>query len=382
MPPEWRRLIESIHDAPPRAVLAVTGGGNSALNDLLIVPGASRTVLEAIVPYAAASVSAWLGRTPDQYCCEETALAMASVAYRRAQCLETDDGVPLVGIGCTASIVSDRPKRGEHRAFIAAQSATSTLCLSLVLAKDARDREEEDFLVGRVVLAALAIACGLDNIPALELHGTERLATEAERADPLLAAVWHAAAPLAWSLPDGRLEPSPLVPPKGLLCGSFNPFHPGHAELKTAAEQRLAGPVHYELSLANVDKPPLDYLTIARRRSQFRDSPLALTHAPTFVEKARVFPGIVFVVGVDTAERIVHPRYYGGSAEAMQRALGEIRQAGCRFLVAGRLMKERFVRLSDISLPAGVIDLFEELPPGEFRRDVSSTELRRVESGV
>ena len=33
------------------AVLVVTGGGAQALADLFAVPGASRTVLEALVPY-------------------------------------------------------------------------------------------------------------------------------------------------------------------------------------------------------------------------------------------------------------------------------------------------------------------------------------------
>ena len=38
-----RKLIEALHGAPGRCVLAVTGGGASALAALLEVPGASRT---------------------------------------------------------------------------------------------------------------------------------------------------------------------------------------------------------------------------------------------------------------------------------------------------------------------------------------------------
>ena len=51
----------------------------------------------------------------------------------------------------------------------------------------------------------------------------------------------------------------------------------------------------------------------------------------TFAEKAQLFPGVVFVVGVDTAERIVQPRFYGDSEERMLQALEQIRQSGCRF---------------------------------------------------
>jgi hypothetical protein len=55
------------------------------------------------------------------------------------------------------------------------------------------------------------------------------------------------------------------------------------------------------------------------------------------VDKARIFPGCWFVVGADTAERIVDPRFYGGDRDSMLLALDAIRRKGCRFLVAPRL---------------------------------------------
>ena len=56
--------------------------------------------------------------------------------------------------------------------------------------------------------------------------------------------------------------------------------------------------------------------------------------APTFIEKARLFPGTVFVVGYDTAARILHPRYYGNSHEALRQGLDGLVKAaeqGTRF---------------------------------------------------
>ena len=100
-----------------------------------------------------------------------------------------------------------------------------------------------------------------------------------------------------------------------------------------------------------------------------------LTREPTFVLKSRLFPQTTFVVGIDTAERIVHPKYYGSEAD-MLAALDEIHSHGCRFLVAGRRDEDHFYTLPDLELPAQVRDLFEELPEQEFRRDISSTELR------
>jgi nicotinamide mononucleotide (NMN) deamidase PncC len=49
-------LIRQIHAAAVRMVLAISGGGSSAIGELLAVPGASRTVLEAVVPYSAAAL--------------------------------------------------------------------------------------------------------------------------------------------------------------------------------------------------------------------------------------------------------------------------------------------------------------------------------------
>ena len=65
-------------------VIAVTGGGSGAISSLLEVPGASASVLEAIVPYAATALADWLGGTPDHYCSERTARAMAMAAFERA----------------------------------------------------------------------------------------------------------------------------------------------------------------------------------------------------------------------------------------------------------------------------------------------------------
>jgi hypothetical protein len=102
-----------------------------------------------------------------------------------------------------------------------------------------------------------------------------------------------------------------------------------------------------------------------------------LTRAPTYTEKAELFPGCLFVIGADTAERIVQPRFYGDSEQRMADALARFRAANCRFLTAGRLDKAgRFVGLDDLALPAVYRDLFQSIPERAFRMDLSSTELR------
>jgi len=105
-------FILQFHASSWRGVFAITGGGTSSLGLLLSLPGGSRTFLEGIVPYHEASLADWLKKSPEQSCSAVTALAMASAAFQRAEHLLPDaEGEKLFGIGCTASLVSDRPKR-------------------------------------------------------------------------------------------------------------------------------------------------------------------------------------------------------------------------------------------------------------------------------
>ena len=171
--------------------------------------------------------------------------------------------------------------------------------------------------------------------------------------------------------PDG---PRPLL----LLPGSFNPLHTGHRSLAEAASRRTGLAAVFELSVVNADKPALAVEEVRRRLAPFAGAaPLWLTRAPTFVEKAELFPGVVFVVGVDTAERIVQPRFYGGSAAQLDWAMMELRSRNCRFLVAGRVnAKGNFVDLANSLIPVAYRDLFADIPAGEFRVDLCSTQLR------
>ncbi len=365
-------LIEQIHASPLQIVLAATGGGSQAISRLLEVSGASRTVLEAVVPYAGSALAAFLGRPPDQFCSSPTARAMAMAGFQRGGNYQIADLDWLAGVGATAALASDRPKRGPHRLHVAVQTLRRTHAASLTLAKGTRTRSEEERLCAEVILNEIAAAAGLPDRLPLDLRPGEQVEHESATAEPqwveLLRGTRHAVS----------ASPTGVPPRKLLLPGAFNPLHAGHRAMLAVGEEMTGAPAAYELSIENVDKPLLDYLALRERLAALGDQPVWLTRAPTFVKKSRLFPGATFLVGADTITRIADPRYYGDSAQRAAAAIDAIAEQGCQFLVFGRLVGQRFVTLAKLSLPERLRAICHEVPAEAFRNDVSSTELRRA----
>ncbi len=373
------RLIHNLHHpssgTPYQYVAVVTGGGAQAMAWLLGVPGASKAVLEVLVPYHQRSLAEFLGGEPEQNCSGDTSRWMARRALDRARALT--DARPVAGVSCTASLATDRPKKGPHRFHISIATENGVSTWTLTLTKGARDREGEEAVLDAVLLNALAAVFGSTDRVDEGRHAGENVVIDNEPADETLALLYRGEICSLGRTVDGRW--CNAAPAPGLvLAGSFNPLHEGHRGMAWAAMKVADRPIAFEITVDNVDKPSLIVEEVCRRARQFAGQHLLwLTRAPTFAAKAPLFPGSTFVVGYDTADRLVQEKYYGGW-EQMHVALRRIRECGCSFLVAGRFdeSRNRFLTLDDVPIPPEFKELFAAIPESAFRLDVSSTQKR------
>ncbi len=349
----------TLHESPWMGVFYVTGGGVSLLAELLNTAGASATVLEASVPYATTALADVLRRAPDQATSGATARQLAMAAYERAQSL-ADKDAPLFGFGCTASLATNRVKKGAHRAHWAIQTANDTFTFSATF-DGTREEEEAQLLEGiwHALLHCL-ISHNTDvGDEVIELHA---------KATPELSRLLNPAPTRhCVGVHNGRL----------ILPGTFYPWHDGHKEMLAVAEERTGMPGAFELAVRNADKPSLDFLTIQERIDGLGDTPVWLTNTPTFEEKAKLFPGATFVLGVDTMQRISELRFYRNHVDLLERALRTFHDCSVHFLVFGRLMDGHFTTLDDLNLPTTLAQVSSAVPEDAYRNDTSSTAIRQ-----
>ena len=373
-PPGSTDFIARLAAHGARLVVVAAGGGARAIAQLVTTPGSTAVVLEALIPAAREAVDRLLGGRQESYCSARTARRLAITAWQRA----VEYGAPpahAMGAAVVGSLKTVVPKRGAHRVVVAVQTLAVTTVAMLELEKDARSRDAEEHTAAALLLAEIEAALRPEAGP----HGPDGLlpSEHVERERTVAPPAWRAlvdGTSRAVGLGTAHVEPAA---DRLLFPGSFDPLHDGHRAMARIAEEIAERPVEFELSIANVDKPLLDYREIETRSAQFAGRPLWLTRAPTFLEKLALFPRSTFVLGADTFVRLADPRYYGGSADTAAAAVRTIANQARGLIVFGRVREGVFEEPVSLDVPQPLRDISYFVSQREFRLDISSTALRR-----
>lgn len=293
----YTNLVKQINDSPFKVALAFAGGGQSFAYHFMGFGGASKTIVDIRVPYAREALEEFVGHPVEQFVSEQMAREMAVRSFVTA-CKSVEPEL-AVGVGVTCSLATDNEREGRiHRIQIALHCQKYTRTWYKELAQGLLRAEEEEFVCNSVFFALLQLidSPDKDNNMFFAPRTAERWGGKYDSLDTL-----------NYRLP----EQDTMV----IMPGSFNPFHEGHNEMANIAKEITGFDPILEITALNADKGALDYVSLRDRLITIPNWKTAVTHARTFLDKARHFarPGkkIIFVVGADTWNRILNPKYAG-----------------------------------------------------------------------
>ncbi|MDP2218257.1 MAG: hypothetical protein Q8J68_13340 [Methanolobus sp.] len=385
-------IVKQIHASPYMILLSITGGGTGAIGEMLRHGNGSATMIEAIVPYHENALRDFIGKEPERYCSEETAREMAMAAFKRAlEMAHSEKGFRpdyLIGIGATCKLAKEGERETrEHEIHIASQSISGTSTTSLTLLQD-RSREEEEELASTFLIHTIARLCGAGPISLDAISMTEQQVMEKKEAavnqdigELLLSILLKEDSYGKKCITIAHSQKTVPAASGIIFSGSFNPCHKNHAAIAKIAYERYGSPVTFEISLANVDKPPTDFISLENRINSLKTyenegffGNICLTNAPLFADKVLLFPDSRFLIGSDTMNRIFNEKYYR-EGENRVTLIEHFKRHNVSFLIFHR----QDVELGELGIDKDVMEICEIMPHDTYMDDgTSSTRLRKT----
>ena len=133
--------IQNIINSNYQIVFVITGGGSSALSNILNIPGASNIFLEAQIPYNKKTLIEYLNKNVVKSCNAITAVNLADIAFKRAINI-TNKKKLILGVSCTAALKTLRKRKGKDRAHLAIHSQNCKFYKYIYLNQLTREDQE------------------------------------------------------------------------------------------------------------------------------------------------------------------------------------------------------------------------------------------------
>lgn len=389
-------IVQAGIDGKVRVQVAGAASAGRLIHFLTSIPKSSNSFLDGHSSYAYGSTKMHLqGRELGSATGSLNGAGLANVAYLRGQeACENDPAhqayIPKVlGLGVSAAFASGG-RRGGDRIRIAIRTIDSfkEALINFPKGSDAESRSRQHDYADLLMLNAILATAGLEQI-CFDCSELEAEVGVLKNGNLELADVARPKVSTRGTLNvddalfidiDGTaklLEKDSISPEKHVIYpGSFRRFHFGHDCAASAAQLQTDKQVVFEITSNNADpsKPHVSLQDLVQRSLQFRGRwPVILRFGcGKFVEKAKAYGGVDFVVGFDTAIRMVDKAFYNDSWQEASDSLDFLMRTGCRFHVLGRKTDHGFETADDISCKRKHHGLFHHLAG---QADISATQL-------
>jgi hypothetical protein len=180
MDKEITNIITKIHKNDSlKGSLVVTGCGSTAISWLLSIPGASKTILSAHIPYSKLSLEKFLNKDLKNHVSEEESRNISNKAYLDSSTIldSNQKDVKLFGLSCTGAISTDRERKGEDKAHISVRSEKKITTYSIYFDKNNRNRITEEIIISKLIINSIASLYDINERIPLNLLENEKLYT-------------------------------------------------------------------------------------------------------------------------------------------------------------------------------------------------------------
>ena len=352
-------IIRLINSFGKKIAFNVTGGGTSFIGKYLNIPGGSSTIYDFYVPYNQEAFNKLIGKEIEKYNSFEAANELALAANNKAD----------IRVGLTASVIKENEREGRENSFyLSIYHLGEIWSWKHILDKNVlKTRELQEDFICHFVLSVLHDFC-----------------------EGVVKENGYGCTSSFFILPNrkyfasyGKIKDFYILNhnysfgafPKFVYPGSFNPFHSGHNEILKIVTNDFCSQVYLEISTQIVGKPDLSE-DEAENRLRGTRLPFIVSKSKMFYEKASLYGrGTVFIVGLDTFERIFNPLFYKNYDEFTDCLLGWVYD-NIKFIVfnrgVGGTIDLKKIVVNYLTYGDFVLKFYED-----FNMDVSSTQIRR-----